>query len=318
MARTSHDGLRSRHNVQAHALICSLPEAPRFLVRMNTHRTLAWLVLCVLGVANASGQTRPPSELPSRPHRRTDSSEVPGAEGPQQLPGRAGKNLRHGVQELEAGRFTQAQNKLEAAYRVAPANPEVNFFLGYLYFQKNDVEHSAAYLAAAIKLDPHNLRAPALLGRLYLQNKNYDAARITLEHAVEVNPEDWTAHNLLAEVYLKQNQFEPAKEQAELALEKSHGAAYSARLPLAEAMMHLGQDQSALQVLQAYLREDSTSQLAVQARSMMAELEQRDAPPGTALSTAKDRGAALVEPDRVFNAPSPVPSLPESAVRPRP
>jgi tetratricopeptide (TPR) repeat protein len=320
MVQSLQAGRRKWHTAQAHALIYYLPRALQFCVRMNTHRTLVWLVLCFLCVANASGQTRPESEPTAHPPRRTDSPKVPGADSAaqqgefnvsrhQQMPARAGKNLRRGVQELKTGRLTEAQNKLEAAYRLAPDNSEVNFFLGYLYFQKNDFEHSAAYLSAAIKLDPHNLKAPPLLARLYLQNKNYDAAKATLEQAVQVNPEDWISHNLLAEVYLKQNQYERAKEQAELALEKSHGAAYSARLPLAEAMMRLGQNQSAREALQTYLKEDSTSQLAVQARSMMAELEKRDAPSAPDFSAAKDRGAALTEPDRVFNAPSPVPSL---------
>ena len=320
MVHTLQAGRRTWDTAQAHSLIYSPSQAPHIFARMNTHRVLAWLVLCFLSVANASGQARPDSEPAAHPTRRTDSREAPGAEGAvlqgefnasrrQQLPRRAGKNLRRGVDELKAGRLTEAQNKLEAAYKLAPDNPDVNFFLGYLYFQRNDFEHSAAYLSSAIKLDPHNLQAPPLLGRLYLQSKNYDAARVTLEHAVEVNPEDWMSHNLLAEVYLKQNQSERAKEQAELALEKSHGAAYSARLPLAEAMMRLGQNQPALEALQAYLKEDSTSQLAVQARNMMAELEQRDAPSAPDFSTAKDRGAALAELDRVLNAPSPVPSL---------
>jgi len=212
------------------------------------------------------------------------------------------------VEELKAGKLTDAQKKLEAAYNLAPANPEVNFFLGYLYFQKNDFEHSAAYLTAAIKLDPHNLQAPPLLARLYLQNKNYDAARSTLEQAVQANPDDWTTHNLLAEVYLRQNHAEQAKEQAELALEKSHGVANAARLPLAEAMMRLGQKQAARQALQAYLKEDSASQGAVQAHSMISELERSDTSSTAGSSTAKDRDATVAGVDRV-NAPSLVPSL---------
>ncbi len=277
---------------------------------MNAHRNLAVLLaFSFLCLSNAPGQARPPSEPAIHPTRRIGSLEVPGEEGRQQLPARAGKNLRRGVEELKAGRLTEAQNKLEAAYNLAPANPEVNFFLGYLYFQKNDFENSAAYLSAAIKFDPHNLQAPPLLARLYLQSKNYDAARAILEQAVQFNPDDWTGHNLLAEVYLKQNQPEQAKEQAEFALEKSHGVANAARLPLAEAMIHLGQDQDSLKVLRAYLREDSTSQGAFQARNMMAQLEQRNPPASPDIAAAKDRGAALAELDRVFNAPSPVPSL---------
>src|SRR5450755_1968377 len=154
---------RSRHGVQAPALISALPQ----VVRTNSHRTLAGFALCFLCVANASGQTRPTSEPVPHRARQTDSSEAPGADGAV-LSTRAGKNLRRGVEELKAGRLMEAQNKLEAAYKLAPASPGVNFFLGYLYFQRNDFEHSAAYLAAAIKLDPHNLQAPLLLGRLYL------------------------------------------------------------------------------------------------------------------------------------------------------
>lgn len=108
----------------------------------------------------------------------------------QRLPAKARKNVERGLRELKAGRLNEAQKRLQAAYEKAPSSSEVNFLLGYLFFQRNDFEHSVAYLAAATRFDPQNLQALTLLGRLYLQNKNYDAARADLEQAVKVNPEN--------------------------------------------------------------------------------------------------------------------------------
>jgi len=227
----------------------------------------------------------------------------------QRLPAKARKNLERGLRELKAGRLNEARKKLEAAYEEAPSSSEVNFLLGYLCFQRNDFEHSGAYLSAATRFDPQNLQALTLLGRLYLQNKDYDAARANFEQAVKVNPENWMAHNLLADVYLKQNQSERAKEQAALAIEKSHGGGYAAQVLLAEALTRLGQDQAAIQALQTYLQNDSTSQTAAQARSMMAELQQRDAGPAVSAATAQDRRVGFAEVDRMLTAASPVPSL---------
>jgi len=237
---------------------------------------------------------------PDSPDRRAQQG--------QPLPGKVRKNLARGVEELKAGRLAESQKKLAAAYKRAPSNAEVNYLLGALYFQKKDFEHAEAYLAAAIKFDPQNLQARILLGRSQLQEKKYEAARLTLEQAVSVNPESWMARSLLADVYLKQEQPEKAKQQAELAMEKSHGADNSAQLVLAEALAHLGRKQEAIQALRAYVQSDPASRTVPEVHQLLQELEKSESG-SVASSTSATGPIVLSGMDRLIAAATPAPLL---------
>lgn len=226
----------------------------------------------------------------------------------QPLPGKVRKNLARGVEELKAGRLAESQKKLTAAYKKAPSNAEVNYLLGALYFQKKDFAHAEAYLAAAVNLDPQNLQARILLGRLQLQDKRYEAARLTLEQAVTVNPESWMARSLLADVYLKQEQPEKAKQQAELAMEKSHGADNSAQLVLAEALAHLGKKQEAIQALRAYIQSEPANRTVPEVQKLVQDLEKPESE-SVATSASSTNPIELSGMDQLIAATTPKPSL---------
>ncbi len=95
----------------------------------------------------------------------------------QQMPARARKAISQGVAALNSGKLKEAHKRLIAASELMPANPEVNFLLGYLFFQEKDFQQSETYLLAASTLDTHNVQALALLGRLQIQRQDYAAAR---------------------------------------------------------------------------------------------------------------------------------------------
>lgn len=213
------------------------------------------------------------------------------------------KELRRALQQLQAEKMDEARATLGDAYQKAPLSSELNFLLGYIAFQKNDLARSEAYLSAATKLDPQNLQALTLLGRLYLQNKNYDLARVKLEESVQADSANWIAHALLAAVYLKQNQTEKAKNQADLAIEKGKGVGYAAQLLRAEALTQLGQSQAAIQALQAYLQDDSSGPTATQARKRIAELQSSES------ARTQDRGLDATGIDQMLTASYPTPVL---------
>src|ERR1700692_3600889 len=109
------------------------------------------------------------------------------------------KEVKRGVSALKSNKLREAEKQLGAAYRSDPSSSDLNFFLGYLYYEKSDYGRAADYLRAATNINPRNTQALTLLGRAGLQQKDYPAARSALERAVLADGENWQVHNLLAD-----------------------------------------------------------------------------------------------------------------------
>jgi tetratricopeptide (TPR) repeat protein len=196
-----------------------------------------------------------------------------------QMPSKARKKTQRGVTALKSGDMKGAQKQLDVAYKLAPTSPDVNFLLGYMYFQQKNLEQAKSYLGSAAKLDPHNVQALTLLGRVYIQQEDYASARTSLEEAIAAHPGYWMAHKLLADTYLKQHQYEKAREQAQRAIEENEGGGNSAQLVLGESLANLGQDKEAIQTFQNFLQVTPDSPMAPQIRKFIAELQEHEANP---------------------------------------
>ena len=94
---------------------------------------------------------------------------------------KARKQTKRAVSALKSSNLKEAQKQLDEAYKSSPSSPDVNFLLGYLYFQKKDFARAETYLSAATNLRPHNAQALTLLGRTGLERQDYPAARSALE-----------------------------------------------------------------------------------------------------------------------------------------
>ena len=97
---------------------------------------------------------------------------------------KARKQAKHAVSMLKSGNINGAQRQLEEAYKLAPSSSDLNFLLGYLYFQKQDFKQAGNYLGLAATLNPGNAQALTLLGRAGLERGDYPAAQSALEQAV--------------------------------------------------------------------------------------------------------------------------------------
>src|ERR1700756_164373 len=98
-----------------------------------------------------------------------------------EMPSRARKETQRGVAALKSGDLKEPQKRLDAAYKQVPTSPEVNFLLGYLFLQRQNLERSKTYLSTATSLDTRNGQALTLLGRVLIQQQDYEAARTVLE-----------------------------------------------------------------------------------------------------------------------------------------
>jgi tetratricopeptide (TPR) repeat protein len=216
------------------------------------------------------------------------------------VPAKARGALKHGVSALKSANLKEARKSLDAAYRLAPQNPDINYLLGYVAYEEKDLAHARSYLATSATVSTHNVRALILLGQVELVQEDYPAAAATLEKAVDANSDNWTAHSLLANAYLKLKKYEEARQQAELAIAKGKGGANTANLALGQALVNLGKKDAGIRALKVFVQNSPTDPAVPQVRDLIATLERPSATP--LLGTAIVRTSSTVI-DPIFATP---------------
>jgi tetratricopeptide (TPR) repeat protein len=214
------------------------------------------------------------------------------------------KDTKRALSALKSGKLQEAQKYLDEALKIDPSDPNLNFLLGYLYFQKKEFAQAGTYLGTATSLNPHNAQALTLLGRTGLERQDYPAARSALEQAVLADAENWLPHNLLADTYLHQKNYAGARDEAQLAITKGKTAAGPAQLVLGEALVNLGRNQEGIQALNAFLQDSPQHPVAGQVRNLIAELQEQASTPAPA-EDALQAKARLTGVDPLLALPPP-------------
>jgi tetratricopeptide (TPR) repeat protein len=219
---------------------------------------------------------------------------------------KARKEVKRGVSALKSNNLKEAEKQLGAAYTSDPSSSDVNFLLGYLYYEKSDYGRAADFLRSAANINPRNTQALTLLGQAGLQRKDYPGARSALEQAVMEDGDNWQPHNLLADTYLHQGNYDRARDEARVAIEKGKAHASPAELVLGEALVNLGNNQEGVEALNRFLQEAPLHPMAGQVRGLIAEIEEHAANPAAAAAASLDTGPPKligVDPLEALSAP---------------
>lgn len=182
------------------------------------------------------------------------------------MPPKARKETKRAVSALKSSKLDDAQKHLSEAYKLAPASADLNFLLGYLYFQKRDLTQAGTYLTSATSLNPHHTQALTLLGRTGLERQDYALARSALERAIVTDAENWLPHNLLADAYLREKSYDKARDEAQVAIAKGKASATPAQLVLGQALVGLGHDKEGIDALNSFLQQSPQDASAKQVR----------------------------------------------------
>jgi tetratricopeptide (TPR) repeat protein len=204
-----------------------------------------------------------------------DSGNAPSSNGPggHVLAPKAQKVEAKGLEYLRAGKFQEAQKQFEAAYKLAPGDPDVNYLLGYTLLQEKDLESAQTYLQRATSIEPHHVSALVALGQLRLQQGNLSAATATLEQAVSLDSENWMAYWSLASAYLRDQQYEKARLDADTAIKFGKGAANGAEIIVGESWAGSGEKEKAIETLESFLRDAPGNPAVPNAQAMIAKLK---------------------------------------------
>ena len=205
------------------------------------------------------------------------------------MPAKARKEAKRAVSLLKSGDLNNAEKRLKTAYVSAPSNADLNFLLGYLYFQKNDYAQAGTYLGTATNLSPHSAQTLTLLGRTKLALQNYPEAQSALEQAILVDSEEWLPHDLLASTYLHQREYSKARDEAQIAVAKSaragKNASSASQLTLGQALIGLGQKDEGIEALRVFLKESPPENMVEPVRALIKKVEEGDPAPAAGLAT---------------------------------
>ena len=176
--------------------------------------------------------------------------------GPQKilLAPKAQKELAKAVEALRANKPGDARSHLEAAYRMAPNHPAVNYLYGAYFLQMKDQEKAKSYWTKALEFNPKHVSALLSMSEALLREQKVSDAESFIKKAVEADPNSWRAHAILADVLLKESQPSEAVKEADRALELGKGQAVMVQPLLARALMASGNKERAGKVLLEYVQ----------------------------------------------------------------
>jgi tetratricopeptide (TPR) repeat protein len=232
---------------------------------------------------------------------------------------KARKEAKQAVSSLRSNDLKQAEKKLTEAYKLSPSSPDLNFLLGYLYFQKKDFVQAGNYLGTATNLNPRNAQALTLLGRSGLERNDYPAARSALEQAILADASNWLPHELLADTYLRQKDYGKARDEAEIAIakggnkekdkdrDKDKSDSSPAQLVLGEALVGLGKNQEGIQALNVFLEQSPRHPMAGQVRALVSDLSDR---PDTPVASETSGNESVAPPKLQITVVDPLEALP--------
>ena len=183
-----------------------------------------------------------------------------------------------GIAAMREGHYDEAQKHLDAAYKLAPGNPDVNDKLGELCLLTKNLDKAQQYLLNALSIDPDHEGALTDLGELRIEQGDYTSAEKSLTEAVSVDPNDWFAHWMLGVVYLRANENEKARVEATAAIKSGKGSANDAEYLLGEALARLGRTDEAIRALQLFVKDAPKNSYVPDAKALLAKLQSGDGP----------------------------------------
>lgn len=190
----------------------------------------------------------------------------------------AKKDLDLGLAAMHALKFPEAQQRLDAAYRLAPGDPNVSAAMAELYIATNDLPKAEQYVDHATSIDPNNLNALIDAGQVRILQKNFVSAQPPLEHAIDVAPRSKFAHWLLGITYLDLGLYEKAKDEATAVVKINKSAATDGEFLLGEALAGLGRTTEAITTLKTFVKKAPRDSYTPYAENLIVKLQSQPTP----------------------------------------
>jgi tetratricopeptide (TPR) repeat protein len=175
---------------------------------------------------------------------------------------KAQREIGKALEALRTKNPIKARAHLELAQRAAPDSAELQYLFGVYASQINNPVEAQSHWNKALALNPYYLSALIEVGQELLNEKKAAEAVSYGNRAVEVEPSSWRAQALLAEAEYMQHNRDEAIKHGERAMDLGHKRAASLEPFLAGMLAEAGEKERAIQLLQRYLKENPSDNVA--------------------------------------------------------
>jgi tetratricopeptide (TPR) repeat protein len=126
--------------------------------------------------------------------------------GDLQVPGKARKEYRRGLDSLSHGKTADARKHFEKAIRIDPKFGESYEQLGLVYAEQGHYPEAEAALEKAVAIDNHDSAAFAYLGYVYQKAGEAAKAGEQFRRSIQLNDANWLSQMGLGQILLEKKQ----------------------------------------------------------------------------------------------------------------
>jgi tetratricopeptide (TPR) repeat protein len=189
-----------------------------------------------------------------------------------QIPPKARAQYRRGVDQMDQGKYAEAEASFRRAVQIDPKFAAGYRRLSAVYARQGRFAEANRAINRARGLEKNNAENYAYLGYLYLQEKQTGKAELAFQQSIRVNEDDWFAQLELGRLRYQQKNYRGAYPHLVIA-HKVHPQLLSVHMLLYDDLIRLDNRKDALAELDHILELFPKCSQAPKLRKMRAALE---------------------------------------------
>jgi tetratricopeptide (TPR) repeat protein len=182
------------------------------------------------------------------------------------------KEMDRALSAIQEKKYAEARQHLQAASKLAPSNPDIEYLMGMVDYTEHILEPARAHFEKALGLAPGHERTLVSLGQLQMEMKDYKKSAGYLETAVLNNAKNSQAHLLLSVCYINSQNFSKARMEALAAADLDKAKGPIGHMIAAKTYLMEKNYDEATKALGGYLRDYPNEKGAAEATQLLEQI----------------------------------------------
>jgi len=182
------------------------------------------------------------------------------------------KEMDRALTAIREKKYTEAREHLQAASKLAPSNPDIEYLMGMVDYAEHILEPERAHFEKALGLAPGHERTLVSLGQLQMELKDYKKSAGYLETAVLNNSKNAQARLLLSVCYINLQSFTKARTEALAAADLDRTKGPIGHMIAAKTYLMEKNYDEATKALNGYLRDYPNEKGAAEATRLVEQI----------------------------------------------
>ncbi len=170
------------------------------------------------------------------------------------------QEFKAAVSAYDAGKYSQAEARLQDLASRVPTSFEVHELLGLAYAAQSKSVEALGELKIAVRIEPKSATARSNLATALIQSGDLQQAEIECREALDLSPQSYNTNHNLAVLYLRESKVDDALPLLEAA-QRIHPAAYDNGYDLALAYLLVGRLKDSRQLTSTLVSQKNSGEL---------------------------------------------------------